>query len=353
MGWTKSLSARWWTVAILVAVSAWGSRAARGAIYLDEDQTISLRSRIYSQAADSHRETLGVGHRRRAPYAGQLVQNRNYFNPELDAKLTSYTDLDEGQLAWTSSPPTISAPAWRHGASTTASTITAAASSRGRQSQSTRRTPTSARSRTSAYLPRRAELQYPERHLHQRTLPGHPCTEPARHLRLATPHQRGLSELQQGPALRPHRQAGHLVGRIGHHRHARSEQPVRRHPRPRPAFSRTSTRRASRCGRCAPATICSTPGGRCRAPSSKRTGCPGNIDINTGIPADPDRQPVFAARSHPAGLLSTKICVCAWVTAGEYHEPPRCAAGPHAAAELRQQPLRLSRPDHRQSHVHA
>ena len=50
MGWTKSLSARWWMVVILVSVRM-VSRAAQRAIYLDEDQTISLRARIYSQAA--------------------------------------------------------------------------------------------------------------------------------------------------------------------------------------------------------------------------------------------------------------------------------------------------------------
>jgi Protein of unknown function (DUF1302) len=75
------------------------STTAAHAIFLDEDQNISLRARIYSQAAirteDSQQDTVPV------TKAGQLVQNRNFYNPELDAKLTSYTKwMRGGMLDW-------------------------------------------------------------------------------------------------------------------------------------------------------------------------------------------------------------------------------------------------------------
>lgn len=64
---------------------------ARGAsaIYLDEDREVSLRARVYSQAAirteDSQKDTVP------SVKTGQLVQHRNFYNPEFDAKLTKYT----------------------------------------------------------------------------------------------------------------------------------------------------------------------------------------------------------------------------------------------------------------------
>ncbi|HUI25787.1 MAG TPA: DUF1302 family protein [Candidatus Kryptonia bacterium] len=87
---------RWWLMGgLLVAVLA---RPAT-ALYLDDDQNISLRSRIYSQAAirinDSQGDTVPK------TFSGQLVQHRNYFNPELDAKLTSYTTwMKNPGLSW-------------------------------------------------------------------------------------------------------------------------------------------------------------------------------------------------------------------------------------------------------------
>ena len=58
------------------------------AIYLDPDQNVTLRARIYSQAAirieDSSVDTVP------RTFSGQLIQHRNFFNPELDAKLTPY-----------------------------------------------------------------------------------------------------------------------------------------------------------------------------------------------------------------------------------------------------------------------
>src|SRR5206468_4289380 len=90
MGWTKSVSARWW-VAIVVGVGVARSAAA---LFLDDDQTISLRARVYSQAAirlnDGQADTTPKVKR------GQLVQHRNYFNPELEAKLTSRTAWMKG-----------------------------------------------------------------------------------------------------------------------------------------------------------------------------------------------------------------------------------------------------------------
>lgn len=82
----NSFRAGWWVLALLVAL---GIAHPAAAIYLDEQQNISLRARIYSQAAirtedSSGQTTPGVS-------AGQLVQQRNFFNPELDAKLASYT----------------------------------------------------------------------------------------------------------------------------------------------------------------------------------------------------------------------------------------------------------------------
>jgi hypothetical protein len=91
MGWTKSLSARWWAVAILLSV---GLARSAAAMFLDEDQNVSFRARIYSQAAirlnDSQQDSTPSFKR------GQLVQNRNFFNPELEAKLTSHTAWMKG-----------------------------------------------------------------------------------------------------------------------------------------------------------------------------------------------------------------------------------------------------------------
>lgn len=70
-------------------VLAFGAAAAQ-AIYLDEDRNISLRMRLYSQASvrisNSHGETTPITKK------GQLVQHRNFYNPEMDAILTSYMD---------------------------------------------------------------------------------------------------------------------------------------------------------------------------------------------------------------------------------------------------------------------
>jgi hypothetical protein len=80
----------WVVGAILILVAVPGAHA----IYLDEDQNITLRARIYSQAAiridDSQVDTVP------ATKEGQLVQQRNFFNPELDAKLTPYTNFLRG-----------------------------------------------------------------------------------------------------------------------------------------------------------------------------------------------------------------------------------------------------------------
>lgn len=65
------------------------SAVPAAAIYLDDDQNFNLRARIYSQAAirleDSDQDTIPT------TKVGQLVQHRNFYNPELDAKLTPYT----------------------------------------------------------------------------------------------------------------------------------------------------------------------------------------------------------------------------------------------------------------------
>ena len=79
-------------VAMLWALSA-------QAIYLDEQQNINLRARVYSQAAirtdKSSTDTFPTTKQ------GQLVQHRNFYNPELDAKLTPYTSwMRDGGMGW-------------------------------------------------------------------------------------------------------------------------------------------------------------------------------------------------------------------------------------------------------------
>jgi len=84
-GWRQRLLG----VAVIVGLA---HQAA--AIYLDEDQHVSLRARLYSQGTvridNSDAGTLPTTRE------GQLVQNRNFFNPELEAKLTSYTTWMHG-----------------------------------------------------------------------------------------------------------------------------------------------------------------------------------------------------------------------------------------------------------------
>ena len=76
---------RWLLAPLLVAVAACTAQA----IYIDEEQNWSLRARVYSQGSvriqRSEIDTVPPA------FAGQLVQHRNFFNPELDAKLTDYT----------------------------------------------------------------------------------------------------------------------------------------------------------------------------------------------------------------------------------------------------------------------
>jgi hypothetical protein len=84
-------------VAAALVASLCGTQAA--AVYLDEDQNFNLRARVYSQAAirleNSETDTNPV------TKAGQLVQHRNFYNPEFDAKLTPYTTwMKNGFLSW-------------------------------------------------------------------------------------------------------------------------------------------------------------------------------------------------------------------------------------------------------------
>jgi hypothetical protein len=83
---------------LAVVVVATGIPCAQ-AIYLDEAQNISFRARIYSQAGirmeDSSTDTVPT------TQAGQLIQHRNFYNPELDAKLTPYlSSMRGGPLGW-------------------------------------------------------------------------------------------------------------------------------------------------------------------------------------------------------------------------------------------------------------
>lgn len=68
-------------------------------LYLDKDRDIAVRARIYSQASirleDSETDTFP------RTRAGQLVQHRNFYSPELDARLTKYTSWMRGAgLGW-------------------------------------------------------------------------------------------------------------------------------------------------------------------------------------------------------------------------------------------------------------
>jgi hypothetical protein len=82
---------RRWLLAALVALTFAQPAAA---LYLDEDQNVSLRTRIYSQASIS--TNVFQGDSTPAFRQGQLVQNRFFFNPELEAKLTPYTTWMKG-----------------------------------------------------------------------------------------------------------------------------------------------------------------------------------------------------------------------------------------------------------------
>jgi hypothetical protein len=99
----RSLCGRLLAVAVAVGL-LWGAPA--GAIYLDEEQTISFRTRIYSQAAIRIENLIGGGGNSSVDTfprteAGQLVQHRNFFNPELDANLVRYTKWMNGTfLSW-------------------------------------------------------------------------------------------------------------------------------------------------------------------------------------------------------------------------------------------------------------
>src|SRR5215468_1209494 len=84
-----------WVAGGVLLLAAPGVRA----IYLDEDQNVTLRARIYSQAAiridNSQVDTVPT------TKAGQLIQNRFFANPELDAKLLAYTNwMRAGALDW-------------------------------------------------------------------------------------------------------------------------------------------------------------------------------------------------------------------------------------------------------------
>jgi hypothetical protein len=71
----------------LVAVVAAAGRAS--ALYLDEDQNFSLRLRAYSQLSvamqDSQKYVTSP-----EKFTGQMMQNRTFANPELDAKFNSF-----------------------------------------------------------------------------------------------------------------------------------------------------------------------------------------------------------------------------------------------------------------------
>ena len=66
------------------------------AIYLDPDENISVRARIYTQA--SIRRQNSAIDTEPTTKTGQLIQHRNFFNPELDGNLTPYLRWMKGSL---------------------------------------------------------------------------------------------------------------------------------------------------------------------------------------------------------------------------------------------------------------
>ena len=81
-----TFSGWWWTLVLILGL---GQVRTAGAISLDDEGKVTLRLRAYSQGAFR----LGNSHGDTTPdvKAGQLVEQRNFFNPELEAKLVSYT----------------------------------------------------------------------------------------------------------------------------------------------------------------------------------------------------------------------------------------------------------------------
>jgi hypothetical protein len=92
----RTCGGRW--PAVLVLLTYGLAHPALG-IYLDEHQNWSLRARVYSQG--SIRTNDSQGNTEPPTQSGQLVQNRNFYNPELDAKLTDYMSPLKGTfLDW-------------------------------------------------------------------------------------------------------------------------------------------------------------------------------------------------------------------------------------------------------------
>src|SRR5262249_28725590 len=81
---------RWWLGLVVAAVSlvVLLPRSA-GALALDEDQNFNLRLHLYSQLSlamqDSQQYVTSP-----EKFTGQMMQNRNFFNPELETKFTSF-----------------------------------------------------------------------------------------------------------------------------------------------------------------------------------------------------------------------------------------------------------------------
>lgn len=89
-----------WAIAVVVVLRAIPAHA----IYLDQDQNISFRGRVYSQwaiRAEGSDDTPNYQSVDNPKFqAGQLVQQRNFYNPELDANLTNYTKWMRETSGW-------------------------------------------------------------------------------------------------------------------------------------------------------------------------------------------------------------------------------------------------------------
>ena len=290
---------RTWAGWLALGVAAvLGCEATSEAFYLDSDRNFDVRVRAYSQlgimtaglGADApaaspvqaaiERHGCSASDPRTLPAASTApaisAQNRNFYNPEFDAKLTDYTrarrrarrqwiapDEFKFRFAWWGFYDGLYDylnPEW---ADARRAIRTRRASPRSSASRASRRRATSIAATRSTTRTRTRATIYAQ----------------------PEPHQRALHRLHQGPGLRPRRPAGHLLGRVGHHRAARRAEPVRpdarragllpgrrrgAHPALDPALRRSSW---------------STTGSSSRAASSTPTWCPDPID--TTVPINP------------------------------------------------------------------
>ncbi|MBI3785083.1 MAG: DUF1302 family protein [Deltaproteobacteria bacterium] len=96
MRWMKTVAA---ARVILSFVLVCGLTRSARAIYLDDEQNISIRARVYSQASVRLPNSVFTGDNQSqtdtvpTQHAGQLVAQRNFYNPEIEAKILPYASV--------------------------------------------------------------------------------------------------------------------------------------------------------------------------------------------------------------------------------------------------------------------